>query len=324
MSRAVVVLTGANGFLGKHILHILLEHGYAVRALVRIGAKFNFKSHPNLQIFEGDVHDKTFLYEVFKQADYAVHAAAVTSQSVSDYKCYHKVNVTYTMRLYEAAENAHIKRFIFISSANTIQPGTYEKPGVEGKDADGWMLKSNYIRSKAEAEKALKLRSGSCPFIILNPAFIIGPNEAGTGSGIIFKLIRQSRIQFVPAGGKSFVYVEDVAMAVMAAFDRGISGQNYLLSAYAFSFIDFYKACSQLIHKKLIIIVLPRFLLRSIAYIGDLLVKIGVNTSFTSVNVNILNNQNVYDGTRVCVDLGIIYTDFRTVLFKSLLKNRKR
>ncbi len=322
-----VVLTGANGFLGGNILLSLLEKGFKVKASVRKNAHLIIENHPKLTVFTGALNDTLFLNELCSGADYIIHAAALTRQNIADYSVYEKANVNATKALYEAAFNASVKRFIFISSANTIDSGTIENPGTEIKDALPWALKSHYVRSKAEAEKALLSATNKVPVIILNPGFIIGCNDTGKSSGQLFERIYNSKLQLVPKGGKTFVFAGDVAEAAILAFTHGKIGSRYLLADRPMSLKNVYKMSAKLMHKKLIIIQIWSFLVRSTGLFGSLLRLFYVNTSISDVNMKLLLRQNVYSGEKATSELFFKYTDFEEVLKMSiadfLLKKNK-
>jgi nucleoside-diphosphate-sugar epimerase len=180
-----VLITGAGGFIGSHLVDSQLAQGAKVRALdLHLGLLSHAFDHPNLSIIEGNILDNSSLADWMSEVDIVYHlASAHLDVSLSD-KHYHKVNVGGTIRLLEAACRAGVKRFVHCSSVGVM--GDIENPPA---NEDTPCNPTNiYERTKLEGEQAARGfgQEHNFPVIIARPAWVYGPRCPRTA-----KLLRQ-------------------------------------------------------------------------------------------------------------------------------------
>jgi dihydroflavonol-4-reductase len=108
---------------------LLTQKGYYVKGLVREKSRFTGNAHPNLELVTGGLFDD--LTKVLADVDCIVHTAAITSQKLIDYEDYWSVNGDATIQLFHAAVKCKVKKFVFVSTANTLGHGTLAVPGNE-------------------------------------------------------------------------------------------------------------------------------------------------------------------------------------------------
>lgn len=312
--KGLVLVTGANGYLGTNLIGILLDAKYSVKAAIKEGHELRLEPHPNLQVMRGDLHDLNYLQAICQDVDYVVHAAARTCQINDNYTSYFDSNVVLTRNLLQFAIRLKVKRFIFISTANTIGHGSAEHPGDENSPMSRLFEKSWYARSKREAELEVLKRQAEISALILNPSFMIGGKETGTSSGKFMKQLKIRHLLFVPPGSKSYVSVEDVSRAIILAFEKGGSGNRFLLSSECISYSNLCEMHSKLKHKKQIIIVLPRVLLLILGALGQFLGVFGVKTSISINNMKILCEKVHYSNAKSREILGLKYKSIEETL----------
>ncbi|HEY5674920.1 MAG TPA: NAD-dependent epimerase/dehydratase family protein [Malonomonas sp.] len=117
-----ILVTGGGGFIGSHLVDLLLSDGHFVRVLDNFstGNRCNLQlEHDRLEVQQGDVRDPDTVARATTAIDAIVHLAAVASvqASVDDPVGTHQVNLIGTLNLLEAARKQGIKRFVFASSA---------------------------------------------------------------------------------------------------------------------------------------------------------------------------------------------------------------
>lgn len=117
-----ILVTGGGGFIGSHLVELLLSNGHAVCVLDNFstGQRSNLPlMDSRLRVIEGDIRDTTVVAQAIESVDAVVHLAAVASvqASVDDPLGTHAVNLVGTINLLEAARKQGIKRFVFASSA---------------------------------------------------------------------------------------------------------------------------------------------------------------------------------------------------------------
>lgn len=288
-----VLVTGASGMLASNIIEELLMLGYEVRGVLRDKSKFKCKSHPNLELLEGDFKDYDTSVVAVSGCDAIIHAAAITAHNLIDYNIYQRVNVAATEQLIDIAVEGRVKRFIYVSSANTIGYGSPENPNCEDAPMKFPFTDSFYALSKKEAEAAVLSRSESIDVIVANPSFMVGRYGSLTGSNKILKMVRP--LVFAPSGGKSFIDVRDAAVACIKLLGSGKSGERYLICGENLSFKSFFQRFEGVRY----VFVIPNFILSIVGRIGNLLRALGLTCDISSVNIKMLTINPGYRGAKL-------------------------
>lgn len=300
-----VLVTGANGLLGTHVIQQLLEKGYAVNGLLRNKDKFLLPEHINLELVEGDLRNQTIVNKALKGCDAVIHCAAITAQNLIHYSDYYETNVSGTEMILKAAIENNIKRIVYVSSANTLGHGTKEVPGNEQNPARKPFTNSFYAKSKREAQKLLLSASDRIDVVILNPSFLIGAYDSGFGSGRIIRMGYGKRVIFCPSGGKNFVNASDAAHGIITALEKGTNTANYLLTGENLTYASFFTKLAAVQSKKPLLITLPPMLLLPIGAAGSLLRFFGVKTAVSITNMQILCTGNYYSNQKAVDELGV-------------------
>jgi nucleoside-diphosphate-sugar epimerase len=224
-----VLITGATGFVGYHLIKSALDNNLEVYANVRQKAAADHLKDFEINYVDLDFESIYLLKENIeeKKYDYIVHAAAVTK--AKDLGDYNKVNAIYTRNLAIAAsKSAHaIKKFIFISSLAALGPLNRKNEKLTDKGASTPV--TNYGISKALAETYLA-QVQKLPLIIFRPTAVYGPREKD-----IFILIKTIKAGLELYIGKqeqelSFVYATDLANIIIKALASNVVGKSYNIS----------------------------------------------------------------------------------------------
>jgi len=300
-----VLITGANGLLATNIIIELLLRGFAVKGLLRSIEKFNLPGHPNLQLLQGDITDEAFLEKALKGSDYVIHTAAVTDQNLPDYSDYRRVNVIAAENLIRLASAEKVKRFIYIGSANTSGYGSVKKPGSEKTGIKEPFADSYYSMSKLEGQQMVLKFKDKIDVLVISPTFMIGPYDSKPASGQIIYLGYKKRLIFYPPGGKNFVHVQDVAIAVVNALTKGKAGEIYLLANENLSYREFFRKLADVTGFRPVLVKAPGFILLMLGFIGNMIRWMGFKTSFTMANMKILCVKSFYSNQKAVEELGI-------------------
>ncbi len=224
-----ILVTGATGLLGFHIVHELLNQGRSVCALVRSRNKAEKHLPPGCEIVVGDITDPESLQRAVKGCSVIYHCAGLPEQWLQDNTQFFKVNTRGTQNLIQVAEQHSIKKFVYISTVDlfaTKAKQTYdEQTPLEPK-------KSPYTQSKFEADEIVtKAAQGGLPVVIIHPGAIYG--SFYDPSQWFLKLIcdlAHNKVPLLPPGGLPVVYVNDLAKGCILAELKAKPGERYILS----------------------------------------------------------------------------------------------
>ncbi|WP_373056762.1 NAD-dependent epimerase/dehydratase family protein [Zunongwangia sp. H14] len=315
-----ILITGANGLLATNTIKLFLESGHFVKGLIRNKEKFLLAPHPSLELVEADLFDYAKVEQALQDCDAVVHIAALTAQDIPHYRIYRKVNVEGSENIIRAAVARQVKKFIYVSSANSMGYGTLENPGTEDTPAKSPFTKAFYASSKMEAEKMLRSYSGKININFINPTFMIGPYDGKPSSGQIILMGFNKRFVFYPPGGKNFVDVRDVAYGILKSLEKAKPGEAYLLANENISYKDFFKLLREKSNRKnLLMLQVPKFALLAAGYLGDMLRYFKIKTSLSSVNMKILCLSNFYSNSKSKVQLGVHYHSIDTAVDDAII-----
>jgi nucleoside-diphosphate-sugar epimerase len=239
-----VAVTGASGFIGTHLVQTLTARGDDV---VRIARPF----------------DRKTLAPQFAGLEAVVHLAGVVSTPRPDE--FFTGNVEATRVVAAAAADAGT-RLVHISSLAAAGPAPPTAPRTE---SDPPTPINDYGRSKLEGERVVAATSG-LRWIILRPGVVYGP-----GDRALRPLFTYARRRVIPLVGSStaaytFIYIDDVVRAILAAVDRGIDGDTIFLGhARPVSPAELIETIRLLAHSKATIVRIPRIIVRAAAEVGE-------------------------------------------------------
>jgi dihydroflavonol-4-reductase len=241
MTRLLV--TGATGFLGNHLVDVLLEAGHDVVALCR-------DDEPDLEdrgvlVAPGDILDQASVERAARGCFAAIHCAGKVSRDPNDAEELYRVHVEGTRRTIEGCKAAGVRRFVHASSSGTV--AVSEDPrhvSTEDDVADVALLaRWPYYRCKLYAEQAAlnaNAPDGGFEVVSVNPTLLLGPGDTRGSSTDDVRRFLEQRIPAVPAGGMSFVDVRDAAEALVLALEKGRAGARYLVGACNLTIRDFF------------------------------------------------------------------------------------
>lgn len=242
----LVLVTGATGFLGAHVVHSLLRQGDEVRALVRPDSPRNHIRKLGVDWVEGDLLEPESLLRACAGVQGVVHCAALVSYWSRQDAQQRRVNVEGTVSLLEAAHDAGVGRLVHVSSAAAVGA---RRSGEILDEGAFWELESEripYVRSKRRAEeRVLAAAWGGLPAVVVNPSTILGPRLDGRPPSPLITGIMRGRLPWIPPGGVSITDVSEVAAAIVRALRAGRPGERYLLAGHNLTWEQLYAAIAE-------------------------------------------------------------------------------
>ncbi len=241
-TAAPVLVTGAAGFIGHHVVSLLRAQGRPVRALILPGENthnLDELADAGVERVTGDILDREALARHMAGCEVVYHLAAIYRTWVPDPKVIYDVNVTGTANVLAAAAAQGVRRLVYTSSiaAIGVEPGG--DPAHEGTPWNLWGHAFDYVRSKYLAHQVALAFAPLLDLVLVNPGMPLGPGDIAptpTGRTLIDTLNGKIRVSF--DGGLNLVDVEDVARGHLLAEARGRRGEAYLLTGHNLSIFD--------------------------------------------------------------------------------------
>ncbi|MGH9469457.1 MAG: NAD-dependent epimerase/dehydratase family protein [Terriglobia bacterium] len=234
-----ILVTGATGFLGKHLVEQLrlAEPGARLRILTR--SRPQSKTDPRIESICGDVTRQEDLLRAAEGADEVYHLAGVVSRHPSECETLYRTHIEGARSVCEAVRRGTAGRAVMVSSSGTIAVGREPVAWTEEADYKNEILAEwPYYLSKIFAEKLCLdyARRYELPIVIANPSLILGPGDDRQSSTGDIALFLEGQVMAVPRGGLNFVDARDAAAGLVAAMRRGKPGERYLLGGVNWSF----------------------------------------------------------------------------------------
>jgi dihydroflavonol-4-reductase len=225
------LVTGASGFLGRHLVELLAGKGAHVRALLREGTDPHPLRELGAEVVRGELADEASLRAAAAGCTRVFHIAGVVSHRRSDLPLLRAVNVEGTRRLLAAVEPG--ARVVHVSSVAAVGP--VPSPEARADERHGfpsWATAFPYAGTKREGELvALEAARSGRDVVLANPGFLLGPGDVYRVSTWPVLAYLAGRIRFTTPGGLSFVDARDVAGGLVALAERGRAGERTILAS---------------------------------------------------------------------------------------------
>src|SRR4051795_4208010 len=230
-TRMLAFVTGATGFVGSHVARALTEQGANLRVLVR--ANSNLKNIQDLKadLVIGDLRDPASLEKGIAGCDVVFHVAADYRLWVRDPGEMYRANVEGTRAVLEAARKGRVRRVVYTSSVATMGFTRNGHPADENSPVSLGNMIGPYKRSKFMAEQvAIEAARAGQDVVIVNPTTPVGERDIKpTPTGrIVVDFLRRKFPAYVDTG-LNLVDVRECADGHIEAFERGKSGERYIL-----------------------------------------------------------------------------------------------
>ncbi|MBI5345831.1 MAG: SDR family oxidoreductase [Chlamydiae bacterium] len=234
------LVTGGAGFIGSHLVDLLLKEGHQVLVIDNLSGGWMKNlteaiKNPRFTFIEADIRDKEKIFPLFEGIDWVFHLAAKADivPSIENPREYFETNVDGTFNVLEAARAHHIKRFVYAASSSCYGiPKIYPTPETSKVSLEYPYALTKFLGEELvlHFEKVYKMPSVSLRFFN-----VYGPRSRTTGVyGAVFGVFLAQKLNNKPftvvGDGKQtrdFTFVTDVAKAVYTAAKSDISGEIF-------------------------------------------------------------------------------------------------
>lgn len=274
-------VTGSTGLLGGNLVHLLLEQGYAVKAMARSSEKAErVLGHTNTEIVIGDMQDVDAFAQEMADCDILFHGAAYFReyyQPGEHWPILKAINIDGTIQILEAAEKQGVKKAIYVSSSGVIGKPENGRFADESTPPGQNSMDNLYFRSKVLAEKAVDefVKTHSLPVIQILPGWMFGPGDyAPTDSGRIVLDFLKGDLPGIIPGGSSLVDARDVAQGMINAVEHGKNGERYIIAGKYHLLEDIMKTLEAVSGQPSPTLKIPYPLAISVAWISETIARL--------------------------------------------------
>jgi len=229
-----ILITGATGFIGAHLLQQLLAAGYRrIRILTRPGSPTELVEDllPRVEVREGDLLDIFSLEQALQGVEVVFHCAAIVSFDPAEEAAMMRANVEGTANLVNTALLLGTPKLIHLSSIAALGRS---REGATIDESAKWErspFNTRYAISKFQGEMEVwRGRAEGLNVAIANPSIVLGSGYWESGPPHFFQLVDQG-FRFYPAGTAGLVDVRDVARFLQLLLEEDIQGERFILNA---------------------------------------------------------------------------------------------
>ncbi|MBK7957015.1 MAG: NAD-dependent epimerase/dehydratase family protein [Bacteroidetes bacterium] len=241
----MVLVTGANGFLGAYVVQALLANGEHVRCLVRTSSNLQLLQPflDQIELVYGDVLDIPSLEVAMDGVEYVYHAAAVVSFDKRKRKMLYKTNIEGTANVVNVCMDKGVKKLCHVSSVAALGgfPEIRKEELIDEETKWDPEHTTSYGISQYHGE--LEIQRGiaeGLKAVIVNPAMIFGSGDWKTGNCRLIEQVHQG-FQFYTPGGNGVVDARDVADAMIVVMKSQFEeGEKFVLVGENKNFKDLF------------------------------------------------------------------------------------
>jgi dihydroflavonol-4-reductase len=242
MEDTSVLVIGADGLLGSHLVRKLLQRNWSVRVFIQPQSRSPTLDGLPLQWIKGDLLCADGqLEQAVAGCRYVFHCAAITDMW-ADEKITWQVNLDGTRKVLDTCLEQGKPRLIYTGSASSFQFGTLEHPGDERGAFPPAYRGIAYMESKHRAMQLVReyVDRRGLDAVVVAPTFLLGAHDWRPSSGELIRQFLKRKMLFTSPGGRNFVHASDVAQAMIAAAEKGGKGHSYIAGGHNVRYLDFF------------------------------------------------------------------------------------
>lgn len=305
--KQILVIGGA-GYLGRTVVRQILERGQSPIVFSNVAS-------PELQalgvpIILGDIRNRDQLaraFEVLAPGAQVIHCASLITIEKKPIPELRAVNVTGTRHILDLCKKYPVGRLCYVSSVHALPkvlPGLVKR---EIRRFSPSRVVGQYAKSKALASQLVHNEAAAgLNAVVVYPTGIVGPGKSGQGQTTpLIQAFLVGKLPFYVEGGYDFVDVRDVAWAILAALDKGPSGQAYILSGGYFTMKQILDMVAQVAGRPKLKLALPGSVFQVIAPVAEWGARlIGKKPMLTGYMAQVLSSFELFSHQKASQELG--------------------
>jgi dihydroflavonol-4-reductase len=238
-----ILITGASGFLGAHLVRELVRRGDGPLRAMQSGRAPVWLRELGVEVVRGSVTSAEDVAVALRDVDRVYHLAGLVSLNPADAHRMYEVHVDGTRLLCQAAATAGVRRIVLSSTSGTIAVSERANAGLDESSPAPLDLIGRwpYYASKLYQEEAARRACGDrVELVTMNPSLLLGPGDDRLSSTRVILQFLGRQLAMTPSGGLNFVDVRDTAALFRVAMERGASGERYLVGGTNWSFVELF------------------------------------------------------------------------------------
>jgi len=322
-----IYITGATGFIGKHLVRRLSQTEHEMVCLVRKTSNISELEQCGATIVIGDVTDKASLLDGMAGCDWLVNLANLYSYWEPDKRRYWETNVVGTRNVLECALDSGISKVAHISSA-IIYGKPADCPFTEESQV-GPAHFSEYARTKYAGDLVAwqLFEQRGLPLVVIYPAAVLGPgDDKPSGQYIQNYISARLPARTFENRTMTYVHVRDVAEATVRALEKdGNIGEKYLVGNAQLSYLEYNRLISEISGAPAPKMSLPDWLVRINATLLTAMADLTKRPPPLGLSrdcANTILNGIICDGSKAERELGLTYNPVRVALEEAIASYR--
>jgi len=314
MYRALV--TGGTGFVGSNIALRLVERGWKVRILERMGASHELLEEGPFDFITGDVLEPETLPPAMQGIDVVFHAAGVVDYWRQGVERMNAVNIAGTRNVMQAALKSGVDRVVYTSS--TAAMGIHPDEVVD--ETYSFNVKPQrfvygYSKFRGEQEVLEAVKRG-LPAVIVNPTTVIGPRDIRkVSSGMVVEVVKHCVPPLIPPGGTNVVPICDAAQGHIEAALKGRIGERYILAGENMTHRQLYQVIANVVGCGMKLKVMAGWQVTLFALVTDLFQpQTSGPLPLTGDRLRLESHMFYYDGSKARAEFEMPHTPLRVTI----------
>jgi len=305
-----ILVTGATGFIGSHLVKELKNQGHEITCLVRKTSNINKFKELNVDFAYGDIQDKKSLEGAVEEKEVIYHLIGIGSLSANteeEFKKFYDINVLGTKNLLNAvlSKNLGIKKVIYLSSTAAVGL----QNGIVNEETACHPV-TPYQKSKYESEKLILdyYERYGLPITIIRPCMVYGPGSLHSEILHMCKFIKKGIFPLFNNGNNSvpLVYVADLVQGIALAAEKARGGEIYFITNDKVSTMNqIIDAISQTMGVRVFRIKIPKKLAKFCAYmLENIALMLKFKPIITRERIESMSTNRVFSVEKAKKELG--------------------
>jgi nucleoside-diphosphate-sugar epimerase len=318
-----ILVTGATGFIGRELCLALAGMDYDVKALCRDTGHPYLIKHKNIVPVQGDILYPDSLKKAMKDCTQVYHTAALAKMWSRNPDAFYDTNVTGTRNVLTAAINAGVAKVVYTSTCGVWGPTLNFPLSEDEPRIVGFPIAYERTKYLAELEVQQFVNQG-LDVVTVNPSRVFGEGPV-TDSNTVSKMVSgylRGKWRVIPGTGEqvaNYAYLADVISGHIAAMEKGVTGNRYILGGEDISFNQFFSVVGIASGVKHRMLRVPQKAIKLYSYAEQIKTRLtGLPPFFLPEFADRLNFDQKYSSQKAATQLGYRITPFGEAMQKTV------